>query len=437
MAKDLIILVVDDNPTNLKVLSETLSDSGWKILVANDGEMAIDQAEYAQPDLILLDVMMPGLDGFEVCKRLQAMPSLRETPIIFMTALNDKESRVKGLSLGAVDYITKPFWIEEVLARINVHLKIRVLTQQLKQQSSELEERVQTRTAELSQALDDLQTSQFQIMQSEKMSALGQLVAGVAHEINNPLNFIGGNLRYAEEYVEDIVKYIELVDQVPQELHQQASAFAREVGLGESIADFPALLSSMRVGVDRISEISNSLRRFARSGDEAKEFIDLHENLETTLLILKPRLKATTRRLAIEVVKEYELQDLMECYPGPLSQALMNLLANAIDAIDEAAELRSPEERQFAVSHIFIRTRDRGDGWAEITIRDEGVGMTEETQARIFESLFTTKVVGKGTGLGLSITRQIVEEKHRGQLSFSSKRGEGSEFVVAIPLLSE
>ena len=436
VARDLTILIVDDNPTNLKVLSETLADSGWKTLVSNEGETAIEQAEYAHPDLILLDVMMPQVDGFEVCLRLKANPSLQEIPIIFMTALDDKESKVKGLSLGAVDYITKPFWVEEVLARINVHLKIHVLNQELREQSLILEKRVEERTAELVKALEDVESSQFQMIQSEKMSALGQLVAGVAHEINNPLNFIGGNLQYVAEYVKDITQYIELVNQVPEELHRQASEFARDVGLEETIEDFPSLLASMRVGVERIAEISNSLRRFSRAGDASKEFVDLRESIDTTLLILKSRLKGNKQRLAIEVVKDYGVDERVECYPGPLNQALMNLIANAIDAIDETTETWSMEQRKTLVRHIFIRTQMLGDERVEIAIRDEGTGMAEETKARIFDNLFTTKAIGKGTGLGLSITRHIIEEKHQGRLSFTSQLGEGSEFVIEIPLAS-
>lgn len=189
------ILLVDDNPNNLKVLAEAISTCGWKALMATDGESAIEQSEYAQPDLILLDVMMPGLDGFETCRRLKTSRITQPIPVIFMTALSESTDKVKGLEIGAVDYITKPFQQEEVIARLKLHLKISHLTRTL-------EQRVEERTKELSQSLEQLQSTQLQLIQSEKMSTLGQLVAGIGHEINNPIGFIVGNLTHIKEYTD-------------------------------------------------------------------------------------------------------------------------------------------------------------------------------------------------------------------------------------------
>lgn len=211
------ILLVDDNPTNLKVLSEAMANSGWTILVATNGDRAIKQAEYANPDLILLDIMMPEIDGFETCSRLKENPQTQDIPVIFMTALNDTGNKVKGLNIGAVDYITKPFQQQEVLARVGVHLRLSSLTKKLSEQNELLEQRVEERTAKLKQALDDLQKFQLQLVQNEKMSTLGQLVAGVAHEINNPVGFIDGNLNQAQGYIEDLLKLIELYqEEYPQ-----------------------------------------------------------------------------------------------------------------------------------------------------------------------------------------------------------------------------
>ena len=208
------ILLVDDTPTNLAVLSESIQDQGWKTLFATDGETAIEQAEYARPDLILLDVMMPGIDGFETCRRLKASSDTQNIPIIFMTALSESTDKVKGLKLGAVDYITKPFQQEEVVTRVGMQLQLHQMNHQLahknellnekikeqnrteaqlQQLTQDLEQRVQHRTAELTEVLEDLKQTQVHLVQSEKMSSLGQMMAGIAHEINNPVNFIYGN----------------------------------------------------------------------------------------------------------------------------------------------------------------------------------------------------------------------------------------------------
>ncbi|MEC4817624.1 MAG: response regulator, partial [Scytonema sp. PMC 1069.18] len=204
------ILAVDDNPTNLSVLCNAVANLDWEILVATDGESAIEQAEYAHPDLILLDVMMPGMDGFETCQILKSNSLTQDIPIIFMTALSETVDKVKGLSLGAVDYITKPFQTEEIIARVNIHLKLRLLTQQLANQNLELENRVQERTAKLSQVMQELHKSQLQIVQYEKISSIGQLVAGVAHEINNPLTFIECSLNYLENFLSDFIYHLKL-----------------------------------------------------------------------------------------------------------------------------------------------------------------------------------------------------------------------------------
>lgn len=447
------ILLVDDNPTNLKVLSEALSGEGWMVLFASDGETAIEQTEYALPDLILLDVMMPGMSGFEVCQHLKFNPSTMAVPIIFMTALSETADKVKGLELGAVDYITKPFQQAEVIARVRLHLKLRGLTQLLEEQNAilhekiaeqaateaqlqrlaqELERRVEERTKELSRSLQQLQHAQLQLIQSEKLSTLGQLVAGVAHEINNPVGFITGNLNHAEQYIGDILDLVHLYQEQFPDPGSAIEDAIDEIDFDFVSQDLPKLIASLKQGATRIRDISNSLRIFARGDSTTPVAFDLHEGIESTLLILKHRLKANDKRSEIAVVKEYGELPPVHCYAGQLNQVFMNILANAIDACDEAScENKEPARERT----ITIRTAaDLPEQRAIVSIKDNGLGMPLDVQERIFDCSFTTKPVGKGTGLGLSISRQIIEEKHNGQLSCLSTPGQGSEFLILLPL---
>ncbi|HEY9624810.1 MAG TPA: response regulator [Crinalium sp.] len=450
------ILLVDDNHTNLKVLSEAIRDEHWTTLVAIDGESAIEQAEYAKPDLILLDVMMPGIDGFETCQRLKKNAETQAIPIIFMTALSDVVDKVKGLELGAVDYITKPFQQEEVLARVKLHLKLYHLTQRLAEQNTllnqkiveqaeteaklqqlnqELEQRVTERTQELSDFVQQLQQTQLQLVQSEKMSTLGQLVAGVAHEINNPVGFISGNIDCIRNYTQDLLEHLHLYQEKFPNAHPDIQDHAEDVDLEFIYEDLPKVVNSMRAGTDRIRNISTSLRTFSRADTTSKVTFNLHEGLDSTLLILRHRLKASETRPEIQVIKDYGDLPLVNCYPGQLNQVFMNILSNAIDALDEVNQTRSFAEIQADPNQITIRTEISADQkMVKIHIGDNGPGIDPDVQAKIFEHLFTTKSVGCGTGLGLSISHQIVVEKHGGQISCHSYQGQGTEFTIEIPV---
>ena len=430
-----IILIVDDNPTNLKVLSGAIADSGWEILVATDGESAIEQAEYAKPDLILLDVMMPGIDGFETCNQLKQNPITYGIPIVFMTALAETVDKVKGLSLGAVDYITKPFQTEEVLARVNVHLKMRFLNKQLAEQKNELEKRVEERTDQLKTALTELQESQLQVVQTEKMSALGELIAGVAHEINNPVSFIDGNLEFLEENTSDIIKHLRLYQNYYPNPQLEILQNAKDIELDILIEDIPQIISSMKIGVERIGNISTSLRNFSRSDTSSKVACDINEGIDSTLMILKHRLKANNKRPEIKVLKEYAELPLVKCYSGQLNQVFMNIISNSIDALDDYNSQFTYEEKKTNPHCILITTAlDPERDKVSISFKDNGPGIPGDVLKSIFEQFFTTKSVGKGTGLGLSISRKIVEEKHQGKLACNSLPGEGTEFTIELPV---
>ncbi|BAY80071.1 response regulator receiver signal transduction histidine kinase (plasmid) [Nostoc linckia NIES-25] len=428
LLKPMHILLVDDNPNNLKVLSEAIGRCGWKALMATDGESAIEQIEYAHPDLILLDIMMPGLDGFETCRRLKANAVTQNIPIIFMTALSDATDKVKGLEIGAVDYITKPFQQEEVIARLKLHLKISHLTQTL-------EQRVQERTAELSQSLQQLQQTQLQLIQSEKMSTLGQLVAGIGHEINNPIGFISGNCSHIEEYINDLLRLVNLQQQKLPHSDAEIEEFVEEIDLEYMTEDLPKLLLSMHQGIGRLKDISLSLRTFARADISSKVEFQVHEGIDSTLMLLKHRLKDQGDRPKIEVVTQYSELPSITCYPGQLNQVFMNIIANAIDAFDDLHQNHLDREIAAWDNTIAITTSvDRQQKTVTICIEDNALGMPPEVQARIFEPSFTTKPVGKGTGLGLAISYQIIVDKHNGQINCSSISGKGTKFIITLPI---
>ncbi|AVH72132.1 ATP-binding sensor histidine kinase [Nostoc sp. 'Lobaria pulmonaria (5183) cyanobiont'] len=310
--------------------------------------------------------------------------------------------------------------------------------EQLEEYSHILEERVIVRTAELNEknqhlqaALEELQSTQSQLIQSEKMSSLGQMVAGIAHEINNPINFIHGNITHASDYVQQLLDLINIYQQqyphpsaiVEQKLEEMDVQFLKE--------DLPKVLDSMNVGSSRIRNIILSLRNFSRLDESEMKPVNIHEGIDSTLMILQHRLKEKSDRPEIEVFKEYAQLPNVICYAGQLNQVFMNILSNAIDALEDYNyEEDSPRKNP----QIRIRTELGEVNTLKIRIADNGYGMTAQVQQKIFDPFFTTKAVGSGTGLGLSISYQVVVDKHKGQLSCKSTPGEGTEFVIEIPM---
>ncbi|GAB1541349.1 hypothetical protein NUACC21_40200 [Scytonema sp. NUACC21] len=297
----------------------------------------------------------------------------------------------------------------------------------------ELEDRVEERTAELKTTLSELQRTQAQMIQSEKMSSLGQLVAGIAHEINNPVNFIHGNISHLNDYIQDLLQMLYLYQQRHSDSDPEIQALADEIDLEFLIGDLQKMLVSMKVGTDRIRNIVLSLRNFSRMDEAEFKAVDIHEGLESTLLILQNRLKHKSDCPPIEVIRHYGNLPRVECYPGQLNQVFMNLLTNAIDALDEVYVKRSNQEVEETPRQITIRTSINLQ-WVEIAIADNGLGMPEQIKNRIFDPFFTTKPVGKGTGMGLAISYQIITEKHGGKLECFSTLGKGTEMKIQLPV---
>jgi two-component system, NtrC family, sensor kinase len=428
------ILIVDDTPENLEVLSDALMTAGYRVAVAIDGESAIEQAEFSPPDLILLDIMMPELDGFETCRQLKLSRATQDIPVLFMTALSETEDKVKGLSLGAVDYITKPFQREEVLARVRVHLQLRNYAQMLEDKNQLLKQENEHRKqaeADLASTLSRLQETQVQLIQKEKLSALGGLLAGVGHEISNPVNFMSSNIPPAKTYIADLIHILCLYQKNYPTPSLEIEDACDAADLSFVLEDLPKILASMELGAERIRELSISLRNFSRSDQDHKSPVDLHKVLDGTLLILGHRLKAVGDRSAIKVIKHYGSIPLIEGYVGQMGQVFMNLLANAMDALDE---LSGAEGREKHPSCITISTSLQTEHQVCIQISDNGAGMTEEIRQHVFDHLFTTKAVDKGTGLGLAIARQIIVEKHGGSIEVDSVFGQGTEFRILFPI---
>ncbi len=287
---------------------------------------------------------------------------------------------------------------------------------------------------QLEETLIELKRTQSQLIHAEKMSSLGQLVAGLAHEINNPVNFIHGNLTHLEEYSESLLNIVQLYQHHYPNAVAEIQAQEDEIDLDFLQEDLLKILSSIKLGTDRIRNIVLSLRIFSRMDEAEFKPVDIHEGIDSTLLILQHRLEKKPKYSEIHMIRNYGDLPLVECYGGQLNQVFMNILANAIDAIDELNEKRTVQERQENSSQITISTSVIDSEWVQIAIADTGLGIPEAIKKQIFNPFFTTKPIGKGTGMGMAISHQIITEKHGGKLICFSTPGRGTEFVIHIPV---
>ncbi|MEH2317033.1 sensor histidine kinase [Nostoc sp.] len=430
------MMIVDDDvevhqATKLALRSFTFEGKPLNFLSAFSGTEA-KKLIAVHPDtaFILLDVVMETHDaGLRVVKYIREELKNQIVRVILRTGQpGDAPEELVIFNYDINDYklkveLTRQKLITSAIAALRSYRDLITIEKQ---------------TAQLTQALHDLQQSQYNsLVEKEKMSALGKLVTGIAHEINNPINFIAGNLKPAQEYIHDLLALIDLYRQTfPDPGAEIEEAIAR-IDLDYLQEDLPKLICSLKEGSDRIRGISVSLRTFSRGDSERKVPFNIHEGIESTLLILNHRLKANEDHPVIEVVKDYGQIPQLECFPGQLNQVFMNLIANAIDALEESNKGRSFQQIQDNPNRITIQTTLSEDRHhVLILIQDNGEGMSENVKQKLFGYLFTTKAVGKGTGLGLSISRQIVEEKHGGQLTVTSELGKGTELAIVIPVRS-
>ena len=461
------ILVVDDTPENLRLLSGILSEKGYQVRPVPNGKLALSAAQNIPPDLVLLDIMMPEIDGYEVCQQLKASEVTKNIPVIFISAINDVMDKVKAFDVGGVDYITKPFQVEEVLARIDTHLKI-----------CSLQNSLQEKNQDLATAIDQLQTTQEHLIQSEKMAALGQLIAGIAHEINTPLGIIGSSIdniaTFWENNFDNLPQLFQELSSESQKYfldllersHQQETVFTskerrqfkqnligylqeKNIDNAEDIAD-----TLVDMGIyDRLEEllpmfkfpdrervlntayqfasfkksISLIQRATAKSGkvvfalksyahfDNKQQKVDanLHDGIEMVLTLYQNQLKH-----GIEVIKKYDNLPQIICHPDDLNQVWTNLIHNALQAMNYQGILT-------------IETQQQEENVAVI-FTDNGKGISPEVLPKIFQPFFTTKPAGEGSGLGLDIVRKIID-KHEGKISVESMPGE-TKFTVLLPI---
>ncbi|HIK18043.1 MAG TPA: urea ABC transporter substrate-binding protein [Leptolyngbyaceae cyanobacterium M33_DOE_097] len=319
----------------------------------------------------------------------------------------------------------------ELMQDVADQLAIAIDQSDLYEQARAAAHQAQTQAQQLQKTLHELQTTQAQLVQTEKMSSLGQLIAGIAHEINNPINFIYGNLQPASQYAEDLLSLVQLYQHHYPNPVSQIQTEVEDIDLEFLAEDLPKLLKSMKIGADRIRQIILSLRNFSRLDEAEMKPVDIHEGIDSTLLILHSRLKERSNHKGIEIIKDYGELPLIECYAGQLNQVFMNILSNAIDALDEYAS--DSIETKNRSPQIQVSTKMLSSNEVAIHITDNGAGIPLSVQERLFEPFFTTKPAGKGTGLGLAISHQIVVDKHHGKLKCISHVGQGTEFVIHIP----
>jgi two-component system, NtrC family, sensor kinase len=411
------VLLIDDQMIISEAVCRILSTVENLIFdYTIEPSQALQKAIAISPTVILLDMVMPDIDGLMLLRWFRAHPATREIPIVMLSNQEDAKLKAQAFAEGANDYLIKLPDTVEFIARIRYHSRaynnLKALT------TAKVTAQLQAR--QLEDTLKELQNTQVQLIQTEKMSSLGKMVAGLAHEINNPINFIYGNFPHLQNHIQGLLNLVELYQQKFPDENEEMQEQIEETNLEFIRYDLPKILASMKVGTERIREIVLSMRNFSRLDQAEKKAVNIHDGIESTLLLLNHRLKE-----GIAITKEYGNLPMIDCYPAQLNQVFMNILSNAIDALIE--------QKQQTDKQILIKTVLTDDHTVKISIKDNGMGIKPEIQQKIFDPFFTTKPINQGTGLGLAISYQIID-KHQGKIHLTSEPGCGTQFTIEIPV---
>jgi signal transduction histidine kinase len=417
-----LVLVVEDNGDMRRLLYDLLAKR-FSVRVARNGREGLQVAREAKPDLILTDVMMPEMSGTELCREIKSDANTKEIPIILVTSKSEREMKIQGLEMGADDYVTKPFHPRELLARVNSLVRLYRLQGTLKTQNALLE----STNAELESTVEELRTASSRLVQSERLAAVGELAAGVAHEVNNPVNFATNALRTLERNIEEIHDIVDRIRSVDWEGIESISPALKDLGEAIEKSDFRDSADSLNElieiateGLDRTGRLVGDLRDFALPKAAVNSSVDVVRGVKSTIQLLNYSLRDS----GIQVVTDFE-----EGLPhvrgnaAAINQVFLNLLKNALDAT-----------RGFG-AHIYVKAW-RSEERVRVRIMDEGRGISEGDIGRLFEPFFTTKAAGAGTGLGLSISRRIALE-HGGEIEVDSGLQSGSSFTLVIPIYGD
>jgi signal transduction histidine kinase len=414
------VVVAEDN-VEMRRLLAFLIGREFRVRPCRNGREALEAARERPPALVVTDVMMPEMSGTELCRALKGDPATRGVPVMLVTSKAEREMKIEGLELGAEDYVTKPFHPRELLARVRALVRMRELQQEIAERNASLERS----NRELAEALRDLKEAEVQLVKAERLAAVGELSAGVAHEVNNPLNFARNSLSTLATYVDDVrgllqrVSELDLADRAKLAAQLEALEHQKtELGFDELAAGLAELVAIVTEGLDRTSRLVSDLRDFAAPHRGGRTLVDVGVGLRSTLQLLGHRLRQAGARVELALAEPLPH---VEGDAGALNQVFLNVLKNAAEAIEGQGG-----------GTIHVHARAEGAALA-VCIRDEGPGINSEALARLFEPFFTTKEPGRGTGLGLSMSRRIVEE-HGGTIEVASEPGAGTAVTIRIPI---